>query len=298
MTLKPKSLSPLLIIAIGVVIASIIAGFVIGPGNNGIVEKVLGFSSDFSNQLGHLGVILPFGFAFAAGMVATVNPCGFAMLPAYVTIHLIDNDQNHTYSRKRVRFANQITKAIYVAFFMSLGIILLFGVVGLSISVGARSIALAFPWLGLITGLIICAVGTHMLIKGGVYGPNTQKFVSNIGRLTERTPRGYFIFGMSYAIASLSCTMPIFLAITTSSFAKHGIIGAVGQFIGYGLGMSFTILFVTISVAIFKGALIGKLIRLAPRLNPLVAWVLILTGSYLIFYFLTEGRLATTSIIG
>ena len=279
------------------VIASIITGFIMGPGNNGIVEKVLGLSSEFSNQLGDLGVILPFGFAFAAGMVATVNPCGFAMLPAYVTIQLDDNDQNYSQSRKRVRITNQITKAVYIALFMSLGIILLFGVVGLLISVGARSIALAFPWLGLITGLVICAVGAHMLIKGGVYGPNTQKFIPNISKLTEQTPKGYFIFGVSYAVASLSCTMPIFLAITTSSFVKHGIIGAIGQFIGYGLGMSFTILFVTISVAIFKGALIGKLIRLAPRLNPLVAWVLILTGSYLIFYFLTEGQIATTSII-
>jgi cytochrome c biogenesis protein CcdA len=32
--------------------------------------------------------LLPVGFAFAAGMVASANPCGFFMLPAYISYHL------------------------------------------------------------------------------------------------------------------------------------------------------------------------------------------------------------------
>ena len=35
-----------------------------------------------------LGALLPFGFAFGAGIVAAVNPCGFAMLPAYLSLYL------------------------------------------------------------------------------------------------------------------------------------------------------------------------------------------------------------------
>ena len=35
-----------------------------------------------------LGALLPVGFAFGAGMVAAVNPCGFAMLPAYLSLYL------------------------------------------------------------------------------------------------------------------------------------------------------------------------------------------------------------------
>ena len=30
----------------------------------------------------------PLGLAFAAGLVATINPCGFAMLPAYLSFFL------------------------------------------------------------------------------------------------------------------------------------------------------------------------------------------------------------------
>lgn len=31
---------------------------------------------------------LPMGYAFGAGMVSTVNPCGFAMLPAYLSLYM------------------------------------------------------------------------------------------------------------------------------------------------------------------------------------------------------------------
>ena len=36
--------------------------------------------------LTELAAVLPFGFAFGVGMVAAVNPCGFAMLPTYLSL--------------------------------------------------------------------------------------------------------------------------------------------------------------------------------------------------------------------
>src|SRR6266851_2790390 len=35
-----------------------------------------------------LATLIPLGWAFAAGMVASVNPCGFFMLPAYLSYQL------------------------------------------------------------------------------------------------------------------------------------------------------------------------------------------------------------------
>ena len=58
-------------------------------GVNGFVESLSGQSGTF---LGDLGLLAPLGFAFAAGMVAAVNPCGFAMLPAYMGLYLGAND--------------------------------------------------------------------------------------------------------------------------------------------------------------------------------------------------------------
>jgi hypothetical protein len=41
-----------------------------------------------TSWLTELAAVLPFGFAFGVGMVAAVNPCGFAMLPAYLSLYL------------------------------------------------------------------------------------------------------------------------------------------------------------------------------------------------------------------
>ena len=55
-------------------------------GINGFVE---GLSGNSSSRLGNLGLLAPLGFAFAAGMASAVNPCGFAMLPAYLGLYLV-----------------------------------------------------------------------------------------------------------------------------------------------------------------------------------------------------------------
>ncbi len=45
-----------------------------------------------TNWMNALAVLLPFGYSFGAGMVSTVNPCGFSMLPAYLSLYLGERD--------------------------------------------------------------------------------------------------------------------------------------------------------------------------------------------------------------
>ena len=58
-------------------------------GVNSFVETLSGNSSSY---FGGLGLIGPLGFAFAAGVAAAFNPCGFAMLPAYMGLYIGTND--------------------------------------------------------------------------------------------------------------------------------------------------------------------------------------------------------------
>ena len=74
--------------------ASILGALATGDENvtggiNGLIE---GLSGRSSSGLDSIGVLAPLGFAFAAGMVSTVNPCGFAMLPAYLGLYIGSND--------------------------------------------------------------------------------------------------------------------------------------------------------------------------------------------------------------
>ena len=46
---------------------------------------------------------LPVGYAFAAGMVASVNPCGFMLLPSYLSYHLGTEEENYYQQSKSQR---------------------------------------------------------------------------------------------------------------------------------------------------------------------------------------------------
>ena len=93
-----------------------------------------------------------------------------------------------------------------------------------------------------------------------------------------------FLFGLAYALATLSCTFPIFLAI----LAQGQVIGGYAAFIMfliYGAGMGVGLIGLTLGAAIFKD-LIRKVIRQA---MPVVEWaspvMLIGAGSYITYYW-------------
>jgi cytochrome c biogenesis protein CcdA len=52
-----------------------------------------------ANWMNALAILLPFGYSFGAGMVSTVNPCGFSLLPAYLSLYLGGEDGDATSSR-------------------------------------------------------------------------------------------------------------------------------------------------------------------------------------------------------
>jgi cytochrome c-type biogenesis protein len=286
-------------VALVVIVMAVAAGFVIGPGGNSIIGQALTFSSGSTNKLSNVGVWLPFGFAFGAGMVATVNPCGFVMLPAYLGMYVGDDvagkraaETNPTTVQHLMRQAiPHLVKALYVSVALGLGFVVLFGAVGLLVSAGARSVATAFPWISLTLGFAMTLLGAYLFAGGKLYTGVAQSAANHIGDPRDQSLRGYFLFGISYATASLSCTLPIFLGIVTASLASDGVAGAVTQFLAYALGMSFVITVMTVSIAIFKGALINQFRKLMPYLNSSSAGILIVVGGYLIFYWLTEGEL-------
>ena len=103
--------------------------------------------------------------------------------------------------------------------------------------------------------------------------------------------RGYFLFGLSYGTASLSCTLPIFLAVVGTSFAVSSIATSFEQFVLYSLGMGLVIVALTVGMALFKGTMVGLLRKALPYIQPVGSWMMVLAGSYIVFYWLTIGGL-------
>ena len=295
---NPKNLPIPATIAALIAGLALVAGLIVGPGANDFIGGALNYSADSAGFVGDIGSFLPLGFAFAAGMVATVNPCGFVMLPAFLTMYLTDQQGDPDSGQAARGLSGSLIKALYVSAALGAGFVLLFGGVGLAISSGARSFITIFPWIGFFLGFVMAGLGAYLFAGGKLYNNRAQSAASRIGTASDTSVKGYFLFGISYAVASLSCTLPIFLGLISSSLATGGIVEATGQFLAYALGMTFIITVLTIGIAVFKGAMVNQIRRIMPYVHPISAGVLILVGGYLIFYWLTEGEVSRNFGIG
>jgi len=173
-----------------------------------------------------------------------------------------------------------------------MGFVVLFGTAGIIISAGAQSIVDWFPWIGLGVGAVLTIAGGYIMSGGKLYTSFATQTASKIGDPRDASMKGYFLFGLSYATASLSCTLPIFIALISSSLATGTFIDAAGQFFVYALGMSFVITVLTLSLAMAQNQVATGLKKMLPHTNTISSVLLLVAGGYIVFYWLTEGGLA------
>jgi len=105
--------------------------------------------------------------------------------------------------------------------------------------------------------------------------------------------RGFFLFGLAYGAAPLSCTLPAFLAVVGSSLASGGVLAGVGRF--FGVGMAAVLVTLTLALAFLKQGLFKWLRKAAPYVRLASAVLLVLAGAYVIFYWLSSRSGAVLS---
>ncbi len=269
--------------------AVLLTGRSIGGLNRGI-ESI---SSASGGLLGRLAGALPLGYAFGAGMVAAVNPCGFALLPAYLGHYLghASGQRAENGSGPRLLHATQVSATVTVGF------VSLFGLAGLLLSGATTALAAYFPWMGLAVGVVLVLAGGTMLSGGSLYTTVGERVAGRIGAGARRpSVRGYLAYGLAYGAASLSCTLPIFLAVVASTLTVEGFLPGVLQFVLYGLGMGFVITVLTLSTALAQQAVIKSVRRLGQYVQPVAAILMLLAGAYIVYYWLTLGGLLVTEL--
>ena len=275
------------LVGAGVIATATVAGLVLGSDGNSVVGGVLDASAQSANLLSEFGSILGFGFAFGAGMVAAVNPCGFVMLPAYLGLYVSGQEDPDS-----APIGRRVGKALVISAVVGLGFVALFGAAGLAISAGLQSLGVVLPWVGLALGFGLALVGTYVLAGGKLYAAFAARTADRVGSPRDSSLRGYFLFGVSYGIASLSCALPIFLALVSGSLASGGFLKAATEFLLYAAGMAFVVTVLTIGVAFARGAVSGGVRRLLPYTGTVSGVLLLTVGAYIVFYWLTEGGLA------
>ncbi len=275
------------LIGIASLIAAVLLALLTNDPTGGLNTFVEGASGSSTSSLGQIGLLLPFGFAFAAGMASAANPCGFSLLPAYIGLLLSKGTGDSPQLRRRIGSAALIGLAV------TAGFVVLFAGVGLLIGAGGSAITAIFPIVGLSVGVVLIGVGVYRLGGGLLYSAAPEQLSARMGAGSTGV-RGYLLFGLTYGIASLSCTLPIFLAVLGGSLATASISDTLIQMALYGLGMGLVITALTIAVALFRESMQRWMKGAMRYVEPIGTIFLFIAGMYIVYYWLTIGGLLAT----
>ena len=212
--------------------------------------------------------------AVTAGILATFNPCGFALLPAYLSsIILTKEDEGASASAPYFR-------AMRFASAFALGLLLVFAAVGLLVFPISYAIQAYLPFVTVAMGLALIVLGT-LLLWGK--SPTLSKFL-NPNIAPGKSFITQFGYGVTFALASLSCTIGPFLAITTGAIQEQSLIQLLAVFTGYSMGMAATVFVLASITAAAKQTLIRRIRQAYPIIEKGTAVLLVLVGGYFLLY--------------
>jgi len=215
--------------------------------------------------------------ALTAGMVAALNPCGFALLPAYLTLLV-----------RRTAGGNPVGRALGATAAMTAGFVAVFGAFGLVVVPLALSLGTVLSWATIVVGAALVLLGVWLL--------SGRELLVRLPRLGGGAPTGgpasMVAYGVAYAVASLSCTIAPFLAVTTSTFRLKSTLAGIAVFVAYALGMGLVVGVLAVSVALAQDGLVRRLRGAMPYVNRISGVLLVVAGAYVTYYGVYEIRLA------
>ncbi len=216
---------------------------------------------------------VPWALAVSAGLVAALNPCGFALLPAYLSLLVAGEPGGSRWSAlARAGIASASMTAGFAGVFVAFGLVLapLSGVVQQQL-----------PWFTLALGIALVVSGGWLLLGGRLPG---LRGAARRGPALRRSVLSMTAFGAAYALASLSCTIGPFLAIVVSAFRAGTPLAGIGLFAAYAGGMGVVVAIASLAVALAQRAVLHGLRRLAPLVSRLGGAVMVVTGAYVAYY--------------
>jgi cytochrome c biogenesis protein CcdA len=224
----------------------------------------------------------PYALAVAAGTLAALNPCGFALLPVYLTALVAGDDRP---SRPAA-----VLRALVGTAAVTAGFAAVFGVFGLALTPVAGVVQRHLPWFTVVLGLLLVGLGGWLLAGRALPG------VARAGRgpAVTRSVASMAVFGAAYALASLGCTVGPFLAIVVSSFRAGSPAAGVGLFLAYAAGMGMVVGTAAVALALAWTGPIRRLRGLAPVVSRAGGAVVLLAGAYVAYYGWYELRLQRT----
>jgi len=227
-------------------------------------------------------------FSFSLGVITFFSPCAFPMLPGYISyyIGLSNNDFKFKLSKKH-RIYVFFKEGILGGLFCALGALSMLIIIGFSISffgeLVREQIKENLIQFNLVVGIIIIIMGLIMLTNYKIELPFKIKNAPK-----RKGYYGLFIYGILYALVSISCVIPLFIGLILRAFYSSSILEGILVFFSYALGLAILFIIVTILTLGAKTAIIKNINKILPKIQKIGSIILIFVGIWIIFnYFIT-----------
>jgi cytochrome c biogenesis protein CcdA len=214
------------------------------------------------------------GLSFLRGMLAAVNPCAFILLPTYLMYFL--GMEGHRPGSQRA----SVRRALLVSGAVSSGFMAVFVVAGLVSYHFTNWINENAKYATVVIGVALVVLGVSMLF--GFKLPVSVPRLDAGGR--TRGIGSMFVYGVAYAVASIGCTIGLFLP-TLFATRRDGVVAGVANVAAYGLGMALLVTALTVSLAVANTGLLRVLRGGMQYVDRIAAVFVLLSGLYLVYYF-------------
>ena len=215
--------------------------------------------------------------SFIRGMVAAVNPCGFILLPTYLMYFLGLQGAMPGSQRATMRRAVIVSAAVSTGF---LSVFLVAGVISYNFT----------NWINENAKYATGGIGVALLVLGiamlfGYKLPFMTPRLDTGGEAPKQTVGAMFVYGIAYAVASIGCTIGLFIATVFSTTRRDGLASGVGNMLAYGAGMALLVSALTIALASANTGLLKLLRGSLQYVDRIAAVFVTLSGFYLLWYF-------------
>lgn len=225
---------------------------------------------------------LQLSFAFSAGIAAALNPCGVAILPSYISYVLTREKGGSDCALLRQKSVGGLAAGLT----MTAGFFSIFGIFGLLFSFLGRSvISTVSPWFSLAVGIGLVLLGVTTFTDQGGFHMNLAEISSRLERRGEQgCLKPFYFYGLGYALASLGCTLPIFLMVISQTLISGSYLFSVLIFFSYVAGMGLVVTVISVATRFLREALNRGLNRLLPYMGKVGGTIIATAGAYLIYY--------------
>lgn len=229
--------------------------------------------------------------SFTAGLLASINPCGFVLLPTYLLYFLGMESSRPGTERGSIRRAFAVSLAV------SAGFMTVFVVIGTITKVATGWFLDKSPWISVAIGIGLAVLGVAMMF--GYRVPFTTPRL-DVGR-RDRSVASMFVFGITYAVVSIGCTLGPFLAIVLGGVTVDGFTKGIAAIGLYGIGMALVVTSLTVTLALANTAMLRIVRKGMSIFEDLAGVFVLLTGLYISWYWYSsitenfDGRLITSA---